>query len=761
MGKTLVIVESPAKAKSIGKFLGNKYFVKASMGHLRDLPKSQFGVDPEKGFEPKYIAIRGKGDIIKDLRAAVKKSDQVLLASDPDREGEAIAWHLLHLLDLDPEKKCRIEFNEITKNAIQGAVRNPRPIDFNRVYAQQARRILDRLVGYNLSPLLWKKVKKGLSAGRVQSVAVRLIVDREEEIQSFVPEEYWTLTARLAGREINPFEARLFRIGEKKAEIPDEARIKEILEDLKGKQYQVAKVLRREKLRQPPAPFITSSLQQEANRKLNFTAKKTMMVAQQLYEGIDLGKEGPSGLVTYIRTDSTRVSDSARQEAAEFIARRYGKDFVPGKARQIAAKGRIQDAHEAIRPTSMDREPDSIKSFLTNEQFRLYRLIWERFVASQMSPAVIDTTTVDIKAGAYTFRATGSIIKFPGFMKVYTESRDEGQDEEESGILPDLSEGDRLEKKSLTPGQHFTQPPPRYTDASLVKVLEEKGIGRPSTYAPIVETIQKRGYVVKEKKQFYPTELGTVVVNLLKEYFRDIIDVEFTAAMEGKLDQVEEGDRGWSGVLGEFYSPFKETLVKAEKEIGHVEVAPEVTDEVCEVCSRNLVVKMGRYGKFLACPGFPECRFTKPLLEPTGVNCPQCSGELVLRRSKKGRAFYGCSRYPECDFTVWDRPSQEKCPHCGGLTVYKKARGKKEEELKCVNPDCPSSDKTAPPAKDTGKKGKVAAAAGKTAKKAAPAKKTAQKSAPAKGKGGDKKKTAGKSAAAGVENVDGKIASGR
>lgn len=739
MGKTLVIVESPAKAKSIGKFLGKKYFVKASMGHLRDLPKSQFGVDPDRGFEPKYIPIRGKGEIIKELRAAAKKADHVLLASDPDREGEAIAWHLLHLLDLDPDGKCRIEFNEITQNAIQNAVRNPRPIDYNRVFAQQARRILDRLVGYNLSPLLWKKVKKGLSAGRVQSVAVRLIVDREEEIQAFVPEEYWTLTARLARQGGDPFEARLYKIGEKKADIPNEDKIKEILGDLKGKDYHVVKVVRREKLRQPPAPFITSSLQQEAYRKLNFTAKKTMLVAQQLYEGIDLGKEGPSGLVTYIRTDSTRVSDAARQEAVQFITGRFGKEFASGKIKYAAARGRIQDAHEAIRPTSVAREPEAIKAFLSNDQYKLYKLIWERFVASQMSPAVIDTTTVEIKAGQYIFRATGSIIKFPGFMKVYTESRDDGQEDEDNRVLPELSEGDRLEKKSLVPKQHFTQPPPRYTDATLVKALEEKGIGRPSTYAPIVETIQKRGYVVKEKKQFYPTELGVVVVNLLKEYFKDIIDVEFTASMEEKLDEVEEGELGWTGVLRDFYGPFKETLAKAEKEIGHVEVAQEVTDELCENCKRNLVVKMGRYGKFLACPGFPQCRFTKPLLEPTGVNCPECPGELVLRRSKKGRPFYGCSRYPECEFTVWDRPSPEKCPVCGGLTVYRKNRGK--EEIKCVSPDCPASG--------------MARGAGKSA-----AKKAKEAAAP-EDRGGYKRKSKGKAGPGGVENVEGKIAAGR
>lgn len=688
--KTLVIVESPAKAKSIGKFLGSKYFVKASMGHLRDLPKSQFGVDPDKGFEPKYIAIRGKGDIIKELKTAAKKAGRVFLASDPDREGEAIAWHLQHLLDLEPGEKCRIEFNEITKNAIQSAVKNPRAIDLNRVNAQQARRVLDRLVGYNLSPLLWKKVKKGLSAGRVQSVAVRLICDREEEIQSFIKEEYWTLTARLAKRG-DAFNARLHRIGDKKADIPDEASVKEIINDLKGKEYSVARVVRKEKLRQPPAPFITSTLQQDAYRKLNFTARKTMSVAQQLYEGIDLGRDGPSGLVTYIRTDSTRVSDTARQETQEYILARFGKQFVGGAAKHSAGKGKAQDAHEAIRPTYVSKEPDQIKAFLSGDQYKLYRLIWDRFVASQMSAAIIDTTSVDVSAGDYTFRVAGSIVKFQGYMKVYTEAKDEGQDEDYNSSLPVMAEGDLLEKKSLTPKQHFTQPPPRYTDATLIRALEEKGIGRPSTYAPIVETIQKRGYVVKEKKQFVPTELGSVVVGLLKDYFQDIIDVEFTAAMEEKLDNVEEGDVDWTGVLKDFYAPFKTTLSTAEKEIGHVDLADEVTGELCPNCQRNLVIKMGRYGKFLACPGFPQCRYTRPLLESTGVNCPECPGGLVLRRSKKGRAFYGCDKYPECKFSVWDRPSPEKCPECGGLMVIKKYGGR--ETLKCVSEKCAPLEK--------------------------------------------------------------------
>lgn len=686
LSKTLVIVESPAKARSLNKFLGKKFIVKASMGHVRDLPKSQFGVDVQKGFEPKYITIRGKGEIIKELKAAVKKVDRVLLASDPDREGEAIAWHLTNLLDIDENSPCRIEFNEITKQAVQQAVKQPRPIDQNRVLAQQARRILDRLVGYNLSPLLWRKIKKGLSAGRVQSVAVRMICDRENEIRSFVPEEYWTLTAKLLkGRDT--FEARLYRIGEDKAEVPNETRMKEILDELNGVTYRVKTVTRREKLRHPAQAFTTSSMQQEAYRKLNFTARKTMMVAQQLYEGIELGKEGPVGLITYIRTDSTRIAPSALEEVRSFIAERFGSDYIPEQARQTAPTGRAQDAHEAIRPTMAYREPDSIRQYLTDDQYKLYRLVWERFVASQMSSAVIDTTTVDIEAGRYLFRATGSVVKFPGFMRVYIEGRDDEEEKkEEEGLLPELNEGDCLKVLSLVPKQHFTQPPPRYTDATLVKALEEQGIGRPSTYAPIIETILKRGYVVRKKKHFHPTELGFLVVDLLKAYFPEIIDVEFTAEMEKKLDSIEEGEMDWVQLLEEFYEPFMKTLLRAEAEIGQIKVEDEVTEEKCEICGRNMVVKMGRYGRFLACPGFPECRNARPILEPTGVTCPECGGDLVERRSKKGRVFYGCTNYPECGFVVWDRPVNQRCPRCGSLMVVRTVRGK--EEYRCSNKEC-------------------------------------------------------------------------
>lgn len=685
LSKTLVIVESPAKARSLTKFLGRKYIVKASMGHVRDLPKSQFGVDVENGFKPKYITIRGKGEVIKELKAAMKKTDHVLLASDPDREGEAIAWHLCTLLRINDNDPCRIEFNEITKRAVLQAVKRPRPIDQNRVNAQQARRILDRLVGYNLSPLLWRKIKKGLSAGRVQSVAVKLICDREEEINKFEPQEYWTLTAKLAkGKE--SFNAKLYKIAGKKADIPNQETVEQIMSDLAQVSYTVAKVNKKERRRNPAAPFTTSSLQQEAYRKLNFTAKKTMLVAQQLYEGLDLGKEGPVGLITYIRTDSTRISPTAREEARAYIEQQFGPEYVPaGENKERAAKGKVQDAHEAIRPTSVYRTPGSVKEHLSRDQLRLYRLIWERFVSSQMSAAIIAVTSVDISAGNYIFRATGSVIKFPGFMQVYIEGTDENK-EDEGGVLPELLANEKLDLLSLVPEQHFTQPPPRYTDATLVKTLEEKGIGRPSTYAPIVDTILKRGYIVREEKKFFPTELGTLVVELLQKYFPDIIDVEFTAELEKSLDSIEEGKEEWDKILADFYHSFQKNLDKAEAEIGKVQLTEEVTDEVCERCGKNLVVKVGRYGKFLACPGFPDCRFTKPLLEPTGVPCPECDGELVLRRSKKGRKFYGCSNYPDCKFVTWNEPTLEKCPQCGGMMVKKIRKGK--ETYHCVNKEC-------------------------------------------------------------------------
>ncbi|MDK2822124.1 MAG: topoisomerase [Clostridia bacterium] len=685
MEKTLVIVESPAKAKTIGKFLGRNYQVKASLGHIRDLPKSQFGVDVEDNFKVKYITIRGKGEILQELRNAANKANKVLLAPDPDREGEAIAWHLLKSLKIDENEKCRIEFNEITKDAIKDAIRHPRKIDIPRVESQQARRVLDRLVGYNLSPLLWRKVKKGLSAGRVQSVAVRLICEREEEIKEFIPEEYWSLLAKLTLPSKKIIEAKLIKKDDKKIEIKNKEQMDQILKDLKGKKFLVNQVKKQKKHRNPAAPFTTSSLQQEAYRKLNFTAKKTMRIAQQLYEGIDIGNEGTVGLVTYIRTDSTRISEVAQEEARKYVLGKFGKNYLPEKPRIFKNKGNTQNAHEAIRPTSIIREPDGLKSFLTRDQYKLYKLIWERFLASQMAQATLEQTTVLIGADNYQFSASGSVIVFKGFMEVYIEGKDE--EEELEGPLALVNEGQDLSLAKLEPKQHFTQPPARYTEATLVKTLEEKGIGRPSTYAPTIDTILSRGYVVRENKQFFPTELGFVVIELLKEYFPDIVDVEFTASMENKLDEIEEGNIYWKNVLKEFYTGFEKELRHADQEIGKIEVQEEVSDEACEKCGRNFVVKFGRYGKFLACPGFPECRNTKPLLEEVGVNCPKCKeGQIVIRRSKKGRTFYGCDGYPECDFVSWEKPLNEQCPQCNSFLLEKNTR--KGKRKVCSNKDC-------------------------------------------------------------------------
>ncbi len=691
VSKALIIVESPAKAKTIEKFLGRRYQVSASLGHVRDLPKSQLGVDVGGGFSPKYITIRGKGDILKELREQAKKADKILLATDPDREGEAISWHLAQVLGLDDQQLCRIEFYEITKDALQKAVKNPRQIDQNRVEAQQARRILDRLVGYKLSPLLWKKVRRGLSAGRVQSVAVRLISDREAEIRAFVPEEYWTLDARfVAGAKAVPFTARYHgRVGEKQ-ELKREQETQGIMAAVSGQSFTVSAVRRKERRRHPALPFTTSTLQQEAVRKLGFSVRRTMSVAQQLYEGLDLGELGHVGLVTYIRTDAARVAEEAQAAAAEYIRETWGTDFVGAPDRRDAKeKPGVQGAHEAIRPTTVTLTPEVVKPSLTSEQFKLYKLIWERFVASQMAPAVMDTVSVDITAAQQVFRATGSTIKFAGFMTVYIEGEDDKEAEEE-GLLPDLSEGQSLALVELIPGQHFTSPPPRFTEATLVKALEERAIGRPSTYAPIIETVQARGYVVKEDKRFAPTELGILVVDLLKEYFPEIIDVEFTAHMERQLDEIEEGQADWQQVLGRFYGPFESVLIEAEEKIGGFELQDEVTDILCEKCGQaHLVIKYGRFGKFMACPRFPECKHTLPILEKTGVQCPTCrQGELVERKSKKGRKFYGCERYPTCDFVVWQKPVPERhCPECGGILVEKKD---KERGLlhTCIKEDC-------------------------------------------------------------------------
>lgn len=676
MADSLVIVESPAKAKTIGKYLGSKYIVKASMGHIRDLPKSQMGVEVDNNFEPKYITIRGKGDILKELKDARKKVKKVYLAADPDREGEAIAWHLAHYLDLDDTEECRVVFNEITKQAVKDAFKTPRPINKDLVNAQQARRILDRLVGYKISPLLWKKVKKGLSAGRVQSVAVKLINDRENEIKAFIPEEYWSITVQLKSGA-NSFEAKYYGTGGQKQELHREAEVQAILQGLEGADFIVSEVKEKERTRNPSAPFITSTMQQEAARKLNFRASKTMSVAQQLYEGIDLGKEGIVGLITYMRTDSTRISPVAQEEAKGFIQEKYGEAYYPETPRQYVKKAaNAQDAHEGIRPSSVLRTPEEVKEFLSRDQFRLYKLVWERFVASQMSSAVMDTMTVDILAGDSMFRAVGSKVKFPGFMKVYVESSDEETPSgDEEKFLPPLAKEDVLKREAVEPKQHFTQPPPRYSEARLVRALEEMGIGRPSTYAPILETIQKRGYVALEEKRFIPTELGELVIELMEEFFPEILDVDFTAQMEEELDHVEEGRENWVKVLSGFYESFEKRLEVAEEEMKEIEIQDEVSDELCEKCGRHMVYKMGRFGKFLACSGFPECRNTKPIIKGTGVVCPSCNkGTIVERRSKKGRVFFGCDRYPECDFVSWDRPVGRNCPECGQMLITKTNR---------------------------------------------------------------------------------------
>lgn len=674
MADSLVIVESPAKAKTIGKYLGSKYIVKASMGHVRDLPKSQTGVEVDNHFSPKYITIRGKGNVLKELKDARKKVKKVYLAADPDREGEAIAWHLAHYLDLPEQEECRVVFNEITKQAVKDAFKTPRKIDMDLVNAQQARRILDRLVGYQISPLLWKKVKKGLSAGRVQSVAVKMILDREREIEAFVPEEYWSITALLSAGK-GEFEAKFYGVNGEKLELHSEEEVQRILSGIDKAKFVVDSVREKERLRHPAPPFITSSLQQEAARKLNFRAAKTMSVAQQLYEGVDLGKEGTVGLITYMRTDSTRISPVAQEEALAFIGEKYGKDYVPETPRVYLKKNsNAQDAHEAIRPTSALRTPDEMKSFLSRDQLRLYKLIWERFVASQMTSAVLDTMTVDIKAEDKMFRANGSKVKFHGFMKVYVEGSDDESADDES-FLPPLQQGDKLKQKKIDPKQHFTQPPPRYTEARLVRTLEEQGIGRPSTYAPTLETIQKRGYIAMEDKKFTPTELGELVIELMEEFFPEILDVEFTAHMEGELDSVEEGKEDWVKILEEFYGPFKKRLEVAEEEMKEIEIQDEVSDEICEKCGKHLVYKMGRFGKFLACSGFPDCRNTKPIIKDTGVECPTCKeGKIVERRSKKGRIFYGCDRYPECEFVSWDKPVDKPCPKCESMLIEKKSR---------------------------------------------------------------------------------------
>lgn len=686
MSKNLVIVESPAKAKTIGKFLGRNYKVIASVGHIRDLPKSSLGIDVENKFEPKYITIRGKGPVMKELRAEGKKANKIFLATDPDREGEAISWHLAHILGIDENDKVRVEFNEITKEAVKNAIKNPRRIDLNLVDAQQARRILDRLVGYKISPLLWRKIRKGLSAGRVQSVAVKLVCDRDEDIESFIPEEYWSIKAKL-DKNKEKFDASFYgkETNEKdeKIEIKTKSDVDKVLNNIDLKNFIVRDVKNGTKRRNPYAPYTTSTLQQDASKKIGFTTKKTMMVAQQLYEGIDVKGEGSVGLITYMRTDSTRVSNEAIQLTNQFIKENYGDEYTTGGKNYVnKSKKDSQDAHESIRPTSVLRVPIEIQDSLTKDQFKLYKLIWERFVGSQMTPAIYNTISVTIKSNEYLFKSTGSKLIFDGFLKIYITSDEEQKDME----IPLLAEDDKLKVDEVNPNQHFTQPPPRYTEASLIKTLEELGIGRPSTFAPTIGTILARNYVVLDKKSFIPTELGILVNDLLKEYFKNVVNEEFTAELEEKLDIVAEGDSSWVEVVESFYEDFAVVLAKAEEEIEQIEIVEEVSDVICEKCGKNMVVKHGRFGKFLACPGYPECKNTKAIVDDLNIKCPKCDGSIVKRKSKKGRIFFGCSNYPECDFVSWDEPIEEKCPECNGLMVSKKT--KKEKTIKCINDTC-------------------------------------------------------------------------
>ena len=684
MARYLVIVESPTKVKTIKKFLGSNYVVMASNGHVRDLPKSQMGVDLEHDFEPKYITIRGKGEILAGLRKEVKKADKIYLATDPDREGEAISWHLMKALKLEGKKVYRISFNEITKSAVKASLKNARDIDMDLVDAQQARRVLDRIVGYKISPVLWAKVKRGLSAGRVQSVALRIIADREDEIAAFIPEEYWSLDANFKVKgEKKPLTAKFYGTKDEKITIHNEEERHKILADLEDAEYEVVDVKRGERSKKAPLPFTTSTLQQEASKALNFATSKTMRIAQQLYEGVDIKGSGTVGLITYLRTDSTRISEEADANARAYVGKAYGEEYVAETASEQKQKNdgkNIQDAHEAIRPSDVTRVPAEIKESLTRDQFRLYQLIWKRFVASRMQPAKYETTSVKIGADDYRFTVSASKIIFEGFRLAYVESDEEKQ----SGnvMVNSIDKDSELTKESFDYKQHFTQPPAHYTEASLVKTLEELGIGRPSTYAPTISTIITRRYVAKENKNLYMTELGEVVNNIMKQSFASIVDVNFTAYMEGLLDMIAEGKVEWKSVISNFYPDLKEAVEKAEKELETVKIEDEVTDVVCEECGRNMVIKYGPHGKFLACPGFPECRNTKPYLEKIGVACPKCGKDIVLRKTKKGRRYYGCEDNPECDFMSWQKPSEEKCPKCGSYMV------EKGNKLVCGNEQC-------------------------------------------------------------------------
>lgn len=680
--KTLVIVESPSKAKTIGKYLGSRYKVVASVGHVRDLPKSKLGIDIEDDFEPQYINIRGKGDLIKELKKEAKKASKVYLATDPDREGEAISWHLAHILGIDPATPCRIVFNEITKKTIKEAIKHPRPIDLGLVDAQQARRVLDRLVGYQISPLLWRKVKKGLSAGRVQSAALKIICDREKEIMNFKPEEFWTITADF--KKGKKFTAKLTSYKGKKIAVGTETDSNKIIDELKKGTFSVAHVVPKDRVKKPYAPFTTSSLQQDAGNKLNFNTKKTMMIAQQLYEGIDVKGRGTTGLITYLRTDSVRISQEARSAAKSYIEENFGSEYTADNFYSNKKKD-IQDAHEAIRPAVIDLSPAELEGSLTKDQFKLYSLIWNRFMASQMAPAKYTGMQVDIDNGDYTFKVSGSKLIFDGYQKVYSYSNDEDKDK----MLPELSEGEELKPVSIDGKQEFTQPPARYTEASLVRELEDKNIGRPSTYAPIVGTLSERKYVQKEKKSLKPTELGFVVSDLMEQYFKEIVDANFTAAMEDKLDEIETDNTDWKKVIRQFYVPFEKELEAADKAIEHVKVEDVPTGEICELCGKPMVLKMGRFGEFIACSGYPECKNTKPIVKKIDVKCPECGKDIVMRKSRRGRVFYGCSGYPDCKVSFWNRPVDKKCPKCGSLLVEKKSKKNGVEyEYACSNPEC-------------------------------------------------------------------------
>jgi DNA topoisomerase-1 len=691
MSDYLVIVESPAKSKTISKYLGKKYIVEASVGHVRDLPKSTLGIDIDNDFTPKYITIRGKGDVINKLKKHAKTAKKILLATDPDREGEAISWHLAKLLDIDEREACRVTFNEITKNTVLKSIKEPRQINMNLVDAQQARRILDRIVGYKISPLLWSNVRRGLSAGRVQSVATRIICDREEEIENFEPKEYWNIIAHLSkeGRS-KIMKARFYgEINGKKMELENEEQVNKILKALEGKDFIVKEIKETQKPKSPLPPFTTSTLQQEASRKLGFSTKKTMMLAQQLYEGVNIKGHGLTGLITYMRTDSVRVSEEALKDAREVIKNVFGEEYLHKTNRLYSKKNAAQDAHEAIRPTYSNFTPEDIKASLTNDQYKLYKLIWDRFIACQMANAIIDSVTVSISAGDYIFRVSGSKVNFLGYMKVYTEGKDNTTEEEdENKSFPSLKEGELLINKGIEPKQMFTQPPPRYTEATLVKALEEKGIGRPSTYAPTITTIMARGYVVKEKKLLYPTELGRIVNDLIKKNFADIVDLEFTANMESMLDNIEKGTAEWVSEIKKFYNNFAEMVKKAEANMGKVEIKDEVSDVVCEKCGRMMVYKMSRYGKFLACPGFPECRNTKTIVEEAGVPCPLCSRPVIYKKTRSGKRYLSCSGYPECTFASWDMPVKDStCEKCGSFMV-RHFVGKNRSYITCSNPNC-------------------------------------------------------------------------